>query len=48
MDERIISILKTLYEVVRNEENGSAEYISEYFSSKKLETILNENGIQIR
>lgn len=47
MDKRIISILKTLYEVVREEENGSAEHICEYFSSKNLEKILNENGIQI-
>lgn len=47
MDKRIISVLKTLYEVVREEENGCAEHICEYFSSKNLKKILNENDIQV-
>jgi hypothetical protein len=47
MDKKIISILKTLYEVVRAEENGSAEHICEYFDSESLEEILKENGVQV-
>jgi hypothetical protein len=47
MDKKIISILKTLYQVVRAEENGSAEHICEYFDSESLEKILKENGIQV-
>jgi hypothetical protein len=47
MDKKVISILKTLYEVVRAEENGSAEHICEYFDSESLEKILKENGVQV-
>ena len=47
MDKKIIDILKTLYQVVRAEENGSAEHICEYFNSEELEKILNENGVQV-
>ena len=47
MDKKIISILKTLYKVVRAEENGSAEHICEYFDSESLEKILRENGVQV-
>lgn len=47
MDKKIIGILKTLYQVVRAEENGSAEHICEYFNSEELEKILNENGVQV-
>ncbi len=47
MDKKIISILKTLYQVVRAEENGSAEHICEYFDSESLEKILKENGVQV-
>ena len=47
MDKKIIDILKTLYQVVRAEENGSAEHICEYFDSEEIEKILNENGVQV-
>lgn len=47
MYKKVISILKTLYEVVRAEENGSAEHICEYFDSESLEKILKENGVQV-
>jgi len=47
MDKKVISILKTLYKVVRAEENGSAEHICEYFDSESLEKILRENGVQV-
>ena len=47
MDKKIIGILKTLYKVVRAEENGSTEHICEYFDSESLEKILNENGVQV-
>ena len=47
MDKKIIDILKTLYQVVRAEENGSAEHICEYFDSEELEKILNKNGVQV-
>lgn len=47
MDKKIIDILKTLYQVVHAEENGSAEHICEYFDSEELEKILNENGVQV-
>jgi hypothetical protein len=47
MDKKIICILETLYQVVRAEENGSAEHICEYFDSESLEKILKENGIQV-
>ena len=47
MDKKIIGILKTLYKVVRAEENGSAEHICEYFDSEELEKILKENGVQV-
>lgn len=47
MDKKIISILKTLYKVVRAEEDGSAEHICEYFDSESLEKILKENGVQV-
>ena len=47
MDKKVISILKTLYQVVRAEENGSAEHICEYFDSETLEKILKENGVQV-
>jgi hypothetical protein len=47
MDKKIICILKTLYQVVRAEENGSTEHICEYFDSEELEKILKENGVQV-
>jgi hypothetical protein len=47
MDKKIIGILKTLYQVVRAEENGSTEHICEYFNSESLEKILKENGVQV-
>jgi hypothetical protein len=47
MDKKIIGILKTLYQIVRAEENGSAEHICEYFDSESLEKILKENGVQV-
>jgi hypothetical protein len=47
MDKKVISILKTLYKVVRAEENGSAEHICEYFDSEELEKILKENGVRV-
>lgn len=47
MDKKIIGILKTLYKVVRADENGSAEHICEYFDSKTMEKILKENGVQV-
>ena len=47
MDKKIIGILKTLYQVVRAEENGSAEHICEHFDSESLEKILKENGVQV-
>ena len=47
MDKKVISILKTLYQVVRAEENGSAEHICEYFDSETLEKVLKENGVQV-
>ena len=41
MDKKVISILKTLYQVVR------AEHICEYFDSETLEKVLKENGVQV-
>jgi hypothetical protein len=47
MDKKIINILTRLYNLVRAEENGSAEHICEYFSSEEIEKILKENGVQV-
>jgi hypothetical protein len=47
MDKEIITILTKLYDVVKAEENGSAEHVSEYFSSEELENILKKNGVQV-
>lgn len=47
MDKEIITVLTTLYDVVKAEENGSAEHICEHFSSKEIENILKKNGVQV-
>ena len=36
MNENVIRILKTVFEVVSMEEEGSAEHITEYLSSKEI------------
>ncbi len=42
--DRAIDVLRTLHKVVLAEENGSAEHVSEYFSSKEISRVINELG----
>jgi len=47
MNEKVIDILRRLYEVVLAEENGSAEHVCEWFSSEDLEELFSELNIDI-
>lgn len=47
-EEKVISILKNLYNVVLAEENGSAEHVCEWFDSEEIESLIEEVGGKIQ